>query len=166
VEGNIIGMVYNKSIRAYIETTIFNRFFDENREYVAATRAFFDEIREGKIDAYTSTYVIDELEKAPSPKREAMLKLISDYEIEVLEYNDAAFDLADTYIERSIIPKKSRVDGVHIAMAAINNMDCIVSLNFKHINKIKTKILTENVHNRLGYSNPIICMPMEVFDDE
>jgi hypothetical protein len=30
---------------------------------------------------------IDALEKAPSSKREEMLKLISDYEIEVLEYN-------------------------------------------------------------------------------
>jgi hypothetical protein len=69
-------------IRAYIETTIFNRFCDENREYITETRVFFDKIREEKIDAYTSTYVIDELEKAPSPKREEMLKLISDYGIE------------------------------------------------------------------------------------
>jgi hypothetical protein len=39
-----------------------------------------------------------------------------------------------------MLPKKSRVDGIHIAMAAINNMDFIVSLNFKHINKVKTKL--------------------------
>jgi predicted nucleic acid-binding protein len=153
-------------IRAYIETTIFNRFFEENREYIAETQVFFDKIREEKIDAYTSTYVIDELEKAPSPKREEMLKLVSDYEIEVLEYNDAAFDLADIYINMGIIPIKSRVDGVHIAMAAINNMDCIVSLNFKHINKLKTKLLTEGVHKMLDYSNPMICTPMEVLEDE
>jgi predicted nucleic acid-binding protein len=153
-------------IRAYIETTIFNRFFDENREYIEETRAFFDKIKEEEIDAYTSTYVIDELEKAPSPKREVMLKLISDYEIEVLEYNDAAFDLSDKYINMGIIPIKSRVDGVHIAMAAIHNMDCIVSLNFRHINKLKTKLLTEGVHKMLDYSNPIICTPMEVLDDD
>jgi predicted nucleic acid-binding protein len=153
-------------IRAYVETTIFNRFYDERREYVAETRMFFDEIREGKIDTYTSTYVIDELEKAPSPKRERMLSLVSEYEIEVLESNDKAFDLADKYIELSIIPKKSRVDGVHIAMAAINNMDCIITLNFKHINKIKTKILTEGVHTMLDYSNPMICTPMEVLNYE
>jgi predicted nucleic acid-binding protein len=153
-------------IRAYIETTIFNRFCDENREYVAETRVFFDKIREEKIDAYTSTYVIDELEKAPSPKKEEMLKLISDYDIEVLESNDKAFDLADLYVKNNIIPKKSRVDGVHIAMAALNNMDCIVSLNFKHINKLKTKQQTEIIHNMLDYSNPVICTPMEVIEDE
>jgi hypothetical protein len=51
-----------------------------------------------------------------------MLKLISDYGIEVLESNDKAFDLADLYIKNNIIPKKSRVDGVHIAMAALNDM--------------------------------------------
>jgi hypothetical protein len=153
-------------LRAYIETTIFNRFCEENREYIEETRTFFDKIKEEKIDAYTSTYVIDELEKAPSPKREEMLKLVSDYEIEVLEYNDAAFDLADEYINMGIIPIKSRIDGVHIAMAAIHNMDCIVSLNFKHINKLKTKLLTEGVHKMLDYSNPMICTPMEVLEDE
>jgi hypothetical protein len=41
-----------------------------------------------------------------------------------------------------------------------------VSLNFKHINKLKTKLLTEGVHKMLDYSNPIICTPMEVLDDE
>jgi predicted nucleic acid-binding protein len=153
-------------IRVYIETTIFNRFCDENREYIAETRVFFDKIREEKIDAYTSTYVIDELQKAPSPKREEMLKLISDYGIEVLESNDKAFDLADLYIKNNIIPKRSRVDGVHIAMAALNNMDCIVSLNFKHINKLKTKQQTEIIHNMFDHSNPAICTPMEVIEDD
>jgi hypothetical protein len=65
-----------------------------------------------------------------------------------------------------IIPLKSRVDGVHIAMEAINNMDCIVSLNFKHINKLKTKLLPEGVHKMLDYGNPMICTPMEVLEDE
>jgi hypothetical protein len=31
-------------IRVYIETTIFNRFCDENREYIAETRVFFDKM--------------------------------------------------------------------------------------------------------------------------
>jgi hypothetical protein len=148
--------------RAYIETTVFNRFFDVNRDYIAETRQFFDYIKDKKIDAFTSTYVVDELQEAPSPKRENMLQLIPDYGIKVLEYNAQALSLADNYIKAGIIPQKSRVDGIHIAVAAINNMDYIVSLNFKHINKIKTKINTEAIHQILDYSNPIICTPMEV----
>jgi hypothetical protein len=41
-----------------------------------------------------------------------------------------------------------------------------VSLNFKHINKLKTKQQTEIIHNMLDYSNPAICTPMEVIEDE
>jgi hypothetical protein len=148
--------------RAYIETTIFNRFLDEKRDYVAETRQFFDCIRNGNIDAYTSTYVVDELERAPSPTKEQMLNLIIDYGIKVLNYDDRASKLADRYINAGILPQKSRVDGIHIAMATLNNMDYIVSLNFKHINKVKTKLNIEVIHNDLDYSCPIICTPMEV----
>jgi hypothetical protein len=148
--------------RAYIETTIFNRFWDEKRGYIVETRQFFDCIRNGSIDAYTSAYVVDELERAPSPKKEQMLKLIIDYGIKVLNYDDRAQNLADRYISAGILPKKSRVDGIHIAMAAINNMDYIVSLNYKHINKVKTKLNLDVMHAELDYSSPIICTPMEV----
>jgi hypothetical protein len=150
--------------RAYIETTIFNRFLDEKRDYVVETRQFFDCIRNGSIDAYTSAYVVDELERAPSPKKEQMLKIIIDYGIKVLNYDDRAQNLADRYINAGILPKRSRVDGIHIAMAALNNMDYIVSLNFKHINKVKTKLNIEVVHAELDCSNPIICTPMEVLE--
>ena len=61
-----------------------------------------------------------------------------------------------------IIPVKFKIDGIHIAMAAINNMDCIVSLNFHHINKLKTKMATEIIHRMKGFNNPFICTPMEV----
>jgi hypothetical protein len=139
---------------------------DENREYVDETRIFFDNIKHGNIDGYTSVYVLEELEKAPASKKDDMLKLLADSNINVLEYNDKAFELADLYISLGIIPKKSRIDGVHIAMAAINNMDFIISLNFKHINKIKTKLETDIIHKMLNYNSPIICTPMEVIENE
>jgi hypothetical protein len=58
------------------------------------------------------------------------------------------------------------VDGIYIEIAAIYNMDCIISLNFRHINKLKTKIATEIIHRMKGCNNPFICTPMEVIEDE
>ncbi|GHU22760.1 hypothetical protein FACS1894172_05170 [Spirochaetia bacterium] len=112
-----------------------------------------------KIDAFTSAYVVQELKEASEPKRSKMLGLIK-------EYDARAFELADLYIELEILPKKSRVDGAHIAMSAVHNMDCIVSLNFKHINKLKTKAAIEIIHKIKGFSNPFICTPMEVINYE
>jgi hypothetical protein len=155
-------MPYREKIKAYFETTVFNRFFDEGREYNEDTVLLFSQIREGLIEAFTSTAVIDELEVAPEPKRSNMLKLISGYSIKTLEIDDEVKNLAESYITAEIIPPNYTYDAIHVAVSAINNMDCIVSLNFRHINKLKTKNATMAVNLLKGYSNPNICTPMEV----
>ena len=153
-------------LKVYLETTLFNRFLEDNREYNKETKKLFEKIVQNEIEAYSSTYVMEELDKASEPKRSIMLNLISQYKITILEIDKRAYDLSETYIEMGIIPKKFRIDGIHIAMAAIYDMDCIVSLNFHHINKLKTKITTEVIHRMKGYNNPFICTPMEVIDYE
>ena len=153
-------------LKIYLETTIFNRFLESGRDYNMETQRLFEKISKNKIMAYSSTYVLEELDKASEPKRSEMINLISKYKITVLEIDQRAYDLAGTYIEMGIIPIKFSVDGIHIAMAAIHNMDCIISLNFHHINKLKTKMATEIIHRMKGYNNPFICTPMEVIDDE
>jgi len=148
--------------RIYLETTVFNRFLESNREYNSDTKRLFEKIFHNEIEAYSSTYVIEELDRANEPKRTEMLSLIKKYNVTILEIDQRAYDLSEIYIEMGIIPEKYRIDGIHIAMAAINNMDCIVSLNFRHINKLKTKMATEIIHKMKGYCNPFICTPMEV----
>jgi predicted nucleic acid-binding protein len=150
-------------LKVYLETTVFNRFYDESREYIAETRELFQSVKAKRIEAYTSTYVIEELDRAPEPKRKNMLNLIPEYGVNVLEIDQRALDLANVYIEMGIIPLKFSMDGIHIAMASINEADCIISLNFHHINKLKTKMATEIINRMNGYSNPYICTPMEVF---
>ena len=149
-------------ISVYLETTIFNRYFEEGRESCAETRLHFEKIAKRKIEAYTSVYVTKEIQKAPEPKRTQMLNLIAEFNIRVLEDSQEARELADVYIQGGIIPARFRLDAIHIAMTAINNIECIISLNFRHINNVKTKAATEFVHDTKGYSNPYICTPMEV----
>ena len=153
-------------ISVYLETTVFNRYLEEGREFCAETRLLFKKIEKRKIVAYTSVHVIDELQRAPEPKRTQMLDLIADFDINTLEDSQEAQELAGDYINAGIIPARFKLDGVHIAITAINNIDCIISLNFQHINKLKTKAATEAIHNIKGYNNPYICTPMEVLDDE
>ena len=155
-----------KKLKIYLETTIFNYYFDENRDAHKSTIKLFEEIIEGKYEAYTSNYVIDELLQADEPKKSKMLDLIEKYNIIVLKYNEESEALADKYIEMNIIPKNYKYDGIHIAIASINKLDYIFSLNFKHINKLKTKLMTENINIQEGYKGIIICSPMEVVEDE
>jgi hypothetical protein len=65
---------------------------------------------------------------------------------------------------KGIIPLKYRTDGVHIAVAAVNDLDLIISMNFQHIVKRKTKIGTGNINALNGYRSVEICTPVEVND--
>ena len=74
--------------------------------------------------------------------------------------------LADKYVSEDIIPEKFRVDGIHIAMATINDLDIIVSYNFRHIVKLRTIIGTESINLREGYKRIGIFSPTEVIENE
>ena len=153
--------------KIYLETTLFNHYFDEDRELAHnSTVALFKEIAAGKYEAFTSLYVINELEDTRGEKRDKMISLIERYNITVLALDTEAEQLADIYVEQGIIPLKYRTDGVHIAAAAMNDLDMIISMNFQHIVKRKTKIGTGSINALNGYRVVEICTPMEVNDNE
>lgn len=152
--------------KIYLETTIFNYYFDTDREAYPYTVKLFAEIKSGKYLAFTSAYVVDELMRAEAEKRERMLALIEQFAITVIEPSAAAERLADTYIERGIIPQKFATDGRHIACATVSELDMILSLNFRHIVKQKTIELTAAVNVLAGYRKIKIYTPMEVVDDD
>ena len=71
-------MLKNFRLRLYLETTVFNYFFDERKGHEDVVK-LFEAIKAGKFKGYTSQYVIDELKRANEPKRTNMLSLIKDY---------------------------------------------------------------------------------------
>lgn len=148
--------------KIYLETTMFNFYYQPERDLHADTVRLFKEIQAGKYEAYTSIYVTDELIKADEPKRTQMLELINEYGITVLPADDEAERITDIYVNEGIIPTKYRYDGLHIAIATINDLEYIFSLNFQHINKVKTKAMTSNINIKEGYKPITIASPMEV----
>ena len=155
-----------RMMRMYLETTLFNFYFDEDREAHADTVQLFKEIAAGKYEAFTSRYVIEELGNAPEVKRDKMLNLILEHDIPILEPNDEAVKLADIYVTQGVIPQKYRTDGLHIAIAIVNNLDMIISMNFQHIVKHKTKKMTGAINTLNNYRAIEIVLPMEVVENE
>ena len=152
--------------KIYLETTIFNHYFDAEREAHTATVKLFCEIKAGLYEAYTSAYVLEELDKAHEPKKSNMLSLISENGITIFDDNDETRWLGDVYVNESVIPAKYRYDGLHIACATVNGMVYIFSLIFKHINRLKTKTMTSNINIRLGYHPVTILSPLEVVNND
>ncbi|MDR2601049.1 MAG: hypothetical protein LBC53_01150 [Spirochaetaceae bacterium] len=95
-----------------------------------------------------------------------MVALAEQYKIRFLEADEIAEKLADKYVAEGIIPPKYKTDGIHIAMATINDLDIIVSYNFQHIVKLKTIIGTESINLREGYKRIGIYSPTEVIENE
>ena len=67
--------------------------------------------------------------------------------------------LARAYVSRGIIPVKHIEDAIHIAIATVFSIDVLVSLNFKHIVKLKTKREVNVVNVLLGYNQLEIVEP-------
>ena len=63
--------------KIYLETTLFNYYFDEDRDAHADTVTLFEECAAGKFETYTSDCVLAELEDTSlTEKRGKMLALI------------------------------------------------------------------------------------------
>ena len=153
--------------KIYLETTIFNfPFADDSPQYQADTKRLFVEIKAGKFRPFTSEYVTRELEAATDPMREDRLRLIKEYDVEVLPASDETKNLAMAYIKAGVIPQAYGTDGFHIAAATVNGLDFIVSLNFRHIVKRKTIEEAELINFREGYKKIGIYSPAEVIDND
>ena len=115
-------LINMRVLKIYLETTLFNFYFDVDRGFAHTdTIKLFKEIAAGKYEAFTSTYVTDELENASEAKRDKMMGLLAEYDITVLAPNNEAVKMADIYVEEGIIPPKYRTDGLHIAIATVND---------------------------------------------
>ena len=157
-------MVKIKKLRLYLESTLFNYYFDTDRDGHEDTVKLFEAIKSGEYESYTSEYAMIELRGAKEPKKSNMLALTEKYRIVILDIDTESERMTDLYIQNGIIPANYRVDASHIAIASIHNLDCVLSFNYKHINKLKTKRMTEIINLNEGYKGITICTPMEVFD--
>ena len=120
--------------KIYIETTLFNFYFDEKMgEDHKATLRLFEMIAEGRYIPYTSAYAVDELEEASPEKRDKMTELIKRYGITNINPDDSVKRMADIYISEGMVSEKNRTDGLHMAVAAVNGLDMIVSMNLRHM---------------------------------
>jgi hypothetical protein len=67
--------------------------------------------------------------------------------------------LAEEYVIRGIIPIKKIEDAIHIAIASFYYLDALVSWNFEHIVKLKTKREINVINVLLGYNTLEIIEP-------
>ena len=121
--------------RVYIETTIPSFYYTlrtdiESLAKQSWTRKWWKEYAD-QFTLLSSTAVIDELRRGTSEKTQARIDLIKD--IEMLPAPSKINQIAQTYIDKSIMPQDLFGDAHHLALASFYNADVLLTWNCKHL---------------------------------
>ncbi|MCK4428367.1 MAG: PIN domain nuclease [candidate division Zixibacteria bacterium] len=149
-----------KRLSLYLDTSILNfAIADDVPREKEVTLRLLDEVRRGKYGAFISEIVDLEIGRAPQKIAARLRDLVKELNPEELSVDENVELLSDRYIEEGVIPAKYEDDALHIAIASVNNLDVIVSWNFEHIVKLKTKREVNAVNVLLGYDPIEIVEP-------
>lgn len=152
--------------KLYFDTSIFNFAFAEDApKERQITLKLFEEIRTFRFEVYISEVVLKEINEAPVSKAKQLISLINEFEFPELKINQEVNSLANEYIKQKVIPVRYLDDALHIAIASINNLDALISWNFAHIVKLKTKRQVTGINVVMGYKEIEIYSPLEVVEN-
>jgi hypothetical protein len=82
----------------------------------------------------------------------------------MLDIDEEVRALAGNIITGSGIPSNYPEDALHIAVAAVNNIDVIITWNFAHLNNPFTRKAIRQIVEGEGYLCPEICSPDELLE--
>ncbi len=85
--------------------------------------------------------------------------------IPVLKANDAALALAERFVSQSLVPQEFAADALHIAVAAVNGIDYLLTWNCKHLANAVRRQKIEALVDEAGYACPVICTPEELMEE-
>jgi predicted nucleic acid-binding protein len=120
-------------------------------------------VRRTEFDLYVSQMVVQEASAGdPTAARERLQVL---EETPLLELSEEAVTIAEKLIQNGALPPHAVEDALHIAVAALNGMDYLLTWNFKHLANATMRYRIEQECRQTGYAPPIICTPQELLEE-
>ena len=151
----------------YVETTVISYFTARaSRDVIvaarqAATHALWPRLL-SEYESYVSVLVREEAVKGD--EEQASLRLQAMQAFSVLAIDEAADVLAAQIIEGHGIPEEHPEDAIHVAVAAVNGIDVLVTWNFAHLNNPFTRMMVRQIVENAGYRCPELCSPDELLE--
>ena len=147
-------------LKVYLDTSVISALFDErNPERKSLTESFFKEIE--NFETYISDITIAEIEKTPDEEiKNNMKEKITQFS--VLTISDEIEELAKEIIRRGAINESYSEDAYHIAITILNEMDFLLSWNFRHIVRKKTKDIVRMISTLNNLRQIEIITPPEL----
>jgi len=149
-----------KKIRVYLDTSVISALFDDrNPERQDLTKRFFDEIESFQV--YISEVLLAEIDATKDAQLKGKLRNTA-VSFEILSIDEESRRLANEYVKHGAIPAEYSEDALHIAISTLNAIDYLLSWNFRHIVKVKTRRIVNMVNLSLGYPDLKIATPAEL----
>ena len=153
--------------RVYVETSVISYLTARpSRDLVMAahqevSREWWQNQR-GAFELFYSEAVRNEA--AMGNDQAAALRLQALADLSLLEIPTLAFDLANALVQATALPTKAQVDALHIAIAAYESMDFVLTWNFKHIANAQSASKVRAVCESFGLRCPVLCSPLELLE--
>ncbi|MBI4573407.1 MAG: type II toxin-antitoxin system VapC family toxin [candidate division NC10 bacterium] len=153
--------------RIYVETTVVSYFTARpSRDLMVAghqeaTRELWPELA-ARYDTYVSALVFEEAGRGDPDQARTRLAAIERFPM--LDIDDEARSLAQKIIAGGGIPARYPEDALHIAVAAVNGIEVVITWNFAHLNNPFTRMMVRQIVEAVGYECPEICSPEELLE--
>ena len=154
--------------RVYIETTVISYLTARPaRDIVIAghqqsTRDWWATASE-RFELVISELVREEAGAGDPDAVRARLTLLAS--LALLDATAEAQELAERLVSASAVPEAAIRDAAHIAIAAANGIEYLVTWNFRHIANAVTRPRIESVCRQAGFESPVICTPEELMEN-
>ncbi len=152
---------------AYVETSVVSYLTARpsrdvvTAAYQAVTRDWW-RLAPDKFQLVASALVISEAGAGDPDAARARLEALES--VTLLEATLEAERLAGTLLDSGAIPRRAAGDAAHIAVAAANGADYLVTWNFRHIANAAMRSQIERACRQAGFEPPVICTPNELME--
>jgi len=149
----------------YVETTVASYFTAKpSRDLMIAghqeaTRELWPKFT-SEYEPYVWALVYEEAGRGDPDQVQMRLAALKPFPM--LDIDEDARSLAEKIIAGGGIPEEYPEDALHIAIAAVNGVDALVTWNFAHLNNPFTRIVVRRIVENEGYLCPEICSPEEL----
>ena len=146
--------------KVYWDTSVISALFDKwNPDRQELTEIFFNSIE--NFEPFISEITMTEIEETNDVKlRKKLIEKAQKFTL--LNITDDDEKLAKLYVQNGAIPENYSEDAFHIAIAVVNEMDYLLSWNFKHIVRLKTKEIVKMVNTLNNFRYLEILTPPEL----
>ena len=151
--------------QVYIETSVVSMLTARMRDdveltgYQKTTQIWWQTAGQ-RFELLASEYVIEEATRGDSDAAQRRLAALAD--LPALAISEEVQILGKRLVDELAIPRKAIEDAYHVAIAAVNGIDYLVTWNCTHIANLQMRRQIERVCRLVGYEPPIIGTPEEL----